>query len=206
MTTKLELDEARQTVRLRESGMQLDVGGIAKGFAADEAAAVLATRGITRALVAAGGDIVAGDAPLASTAGRWPSRRWRRDRPPAGYAALRNAAVSTSGDAEQFFVVERRPLLAHLRSAHRPGADRPEQRDGGGPEVTTSDALATAVAVTGGERGAQLADATPGAAALRGMRGAGTRRYESSRWRALGGFAGGNRRWHMKGAAVLRRG
>ena len=44
--------------------MRLDLGGIAKGFAADEALAVLGAHGITRALVAAGGDIVVSGPPL----------------------------------------------------------------------------------------------------------------------------------------------
>ena len=43
--------------------MRLDVGGIAKGYAADEALAALVKHGVTRALVAASGDIVAGDPP-----------------------------------------------------------------------------------------------------------------------------------------------
>ena len=43
--------------------MQLDLGGIAKGYAADEGIAVLKKHGITRALVAAGGDIAVSGPP-----------------------------------------------------------------------------------------------------------------------------------------------
>ncbi len=93
-------------VRLLQPGMQLDLGGIAKGFAADEAAMTLVQHGVASALIAAGGDIVATQAP--------PGREgWRvavasldgADGTPAGYLTLRHAAVSTSGDSEQFVVL-----------------------------------------------------------------------------------------------------
>ena len=96
---KLELDAARQTVRLRDAGMQLDVGGIAKGFAADEAVAVLAARRIKRVLVAAGGDVVAGDAPPGRDG--WVVAVVELGPSAVGSVTLRNQAVSTSGDAEQ---------------------------------------------------------------------------------------------------------
>jgi thiamine biosynthesis lipoprotein len=43
--------------------MLLDLGGIAKGYAADEALALLKQMGIRSALVAGGGDIAVGDPP-----------------------------------------------------------------------------------------------------------------------------------------------
>lgn len=192
---KLELDEGTRTVRLREAGMRLDVGGIAKGFAADEAAAVLGRAGIGRALVAAGGDIVV-TAPPPGAQG------WRiavadvdgADRPPAGYLTLREAAVSTSGDAEQFL------LLDGVRYSHI--FDPRSGRAVAGPSSVTviaatgtvSDALATAVSVLGGEEGTRLVDATEGAAALIVTAGPDGRQiYESKRWRAVGGFAAGGK-------------
>jgi thiamine biosynthesis lipoprotein len=60
---KLKLDEKSRSVRLDRPGMLLDLGGIAKGYAADRAIAVLKRRGIRHALVAAGGDIVVSRAP-----------------------------------------------------------------------------------------------------------------------------------------------
>ena len=83
--------------------MQLDLGGIAKGYAADQALAVLRSHGLPRALVAASGDIAVGDPPPGK-------RNWRvavgkldaTNGEPARILYLNNAAVSTSGDAEQF--------------------------------------------------------------------------------------------------------
>jgi thiamine biosynthesis lipoprotein len=81
--------------------MLLDLGGIGKGYAADEALKVLGTFGITSALVACSGDIAVSKAP--------PGRDgWRIDIAPLPGAkdtpqlVLVDAAVSTSGDAEQF--------------------------------------------------------------------------------------------------------
>ena len=83
-------------------GMQLDLGAIAKGYAADEALALLRLHGFPQALVAASGDIAIGDAPPGSAG-------WRievdtldsPDKPFTRILELHNAAVSTSGDTEQ---------------------------------------------------------------------------------------------------------
>src|SRR5262249_28184538 len=99
----LRLDAKARTVQLLKPGMQLDLGGIAKGYSADEALAVLRKNGITRALVAAGGDIAVGDAPPDVDG-------WKigiapledPDKKPTRYLILQNAAMSTSGDAEQY--------------------------------------------------------------------------------------------------------
>ena len=99
---KVALDPAGQTVALKLPGMRLDLGGIAKGYAADVALAVLSeTCGIKQALVAAAGDIACGDPP--------PDRDgWAVDIAPISKGqqprrlTLANRAVSTSGDLEQF--------------------------------------------------------------------------------------------------------
>jgi thiamine biosynthesis lipoprotein len=92
----LVVDKKHRTVELKLAGMQLDLGAIAKGFAADEALKTLRLLGVKQALIAVSGDIVAGDAPPGT-------RGWRVGLQPAGgEILLRNAAVSTSGDTEQF--------------------------------------------------------------------------------------------------------
>lgn len=91
------------TVKLKVPGMMLDLGGIAKGYAADEALKVLKDQGVSRALVAMGGDVALGDAPPGQ-------KGWLVGLAPVleeGNAAnrhmvLANKAVSTSGDTEQY--------------------------------------------------------------------------------------------------------
>jgi thiamine biosynthesis lipoprotein len=90
------LDKRHRTIELKLAGMQFDLGAIAKGYAADEGLKSLRRLGVTRALIAVSGDVVAGDAPPGT-------KGWRIGLEPAGgQIVLRNAAVSTSGDAEQF--------------------------------------------------------------------------------------------------------
>lgn len=101
---KVRFDAGRCTVGLGAPGMRIDLGGIAKGYMLDEALRELARHGVTRALLEAGGDIVVGDAPPDATG-------WRIGVPHgAGPLASRardlvRAAVSTSGDTEQYVVI-----------------------------------------------------------------------------------------------------
>ena len=102
----LVLDAAARTVSLKIPGMMLDLGGIAKGYAADEALRVLRDRGIRSALVAASGDLAIGDPPPGKKGWRVgidslnaPESKFTR------VLELHNAAVSTSGDTEQFLEI-----------------------------------------------------------------------------------------------------
>jgi thiamine biosynthesis lipoprotein len=99
----LKLDESARTVAVLKAGMQLDFGGIAKGYVAEEAYKVLNAKGCPRSLVAVAGDIFAGDPPPDAPA--WKigvAPLDKPDGPPSRYLALQHLAVSTSGDAFQF--------------------------------------------------------------------------------------------------------
>ena len=54
----VELDETAHNVFLKRKGMALDLGAIAKGYAADEAAAIIKNAGVKRAIIDFGGNIV----------------------------------------------------------------------------------------------------------------------------------------------------
>lgn len=79
-------------VRFRHAGMRLDLGGIAKGFAVDEAIAALRTAGIESALVNAGGDLRAFGRHLFPVEIRHPVRPER----PLAVLPIGNQAVATS--------------------------------------------------------------------------------------------------------------
>jgi thiamine biosynthesis lipoprotein len=164
---RLRLDRRRRTVTFLAEGMRLDFGGIAKGYAADEAARVLRERGVNRFLVAAAGDIVAGDPPPGQPG-------WRvevggsdaTNAPPPRIAWLRRAAVSTSGDLFQRLEIGGR-RYSHILDP-RTGIGLTDRsfvtviaRD-----ATTTDSLSTAVSVLGPERGLRLIERTPGASVL----------------------------------------
>lgn len=164
---KMILDDDLQTVRFTQPGMRVDLGGIAKGFASDSALTVLRGSGITRALVAGAGDIVAGDPPPgrdAWTVGIAPLND--PNQAPERFLSLANQAVSTSGDAERFVEID------GVRYSHIV-----DPRTGLGltgrssvtvvsPDGTTSDSLATALSVLGPDLGIALAEQTEGAEAL----------------------------------------
>jgi thiamine biosynthesis lipoprotein len=181
----LSLDAKQQTAQLAKPGMLLDVGGIAKGFAADEALKTLKRAGIEQALVALGGDIAVSNPP--------PGKKdWTIEiaslnlagapKPPP--LLLHNAAVSTSGDAEQF--VE----IGGVRYSHiidpRTGKALTGRRS-----ITVvaahgidSDALATAVSVMDPAGGLKLIDGTQAASALIvAQTGSGIQTWKSKRWK-----------------------
>ena len=59
----VRLEAATRSVELLREGMRLDAGGVAKGYAVEEALKVLRVRGCARAMVQAGGDTALGEAP-----------------------------------------------------------------------------------------------------------------------------------------------
>ena len=157
-----------RTVQLVKPGMKLDVGGIAKGYAAQAALDVLKAAGISRALVARG-------------------RRHRRRRPAPGRRRLddrhrarrarprparppclllENAAVSTAGDAERFVIIDGHRYSHIINPATGLGVEDRASVTVVAPDGATADALETTVYLLGPERGLKLVDETPGAAAI----------------------------------------
>jgi thiamine biosynthesis lipoprotein len=98
------IDPSRFLVTINLSGMQFDLGGIAKGYAADEMLAVLKRKGIARVLIAAGGDIRLGDPP--PDAASWTVGLRTLGSEVSEVIRVSNCAVSTSGDLHQFVEIE----------------------------------------------------------------------------------------------------
>jgi thiamine biosynthesis lipoprotein len=105
-------------IRFDASGVEIDLGGIAKGYAVDQAVRILRSNGITAALVSSGTSSIYA---LGSPPGK---RGWKvtvRDPFEAGKAAdvfrLQNFALSTSGNYEKFFKVGGR-TYCHIMDPH----------------------------------------------------------------------------------------
>ncbi len=99
----LKLNSHKQSVACLARGMHLNLGGIAKGWAVDEALEILRAHGIRRALCAASGDIAISDAPPNKIG--WLVGVRSVGRQGSFYDQmlnLKNCAVSTSGDTFQF--------------------------------------------------------------------------------------------------------
>lgn len=102
---RVRIDRATRTIALLASGVELDPGGIGKGYAVDRMAAVLKARGATAALISAGGSSIYGLGAPPDSARGWPVRI-RHPQAPAQTAAavfLEDASLSTSGGDEKFF-------------------------------------------------------------------------------------------------------
>ena len=154
---KVRLDADKKTIALAEPGMKLDLGGIAKGFAAEEMIKVLREAGCSRALVAAGGDIMAGDAPPGETG--WAvviAPLDTTDMPPTQYLA--NAAISTSGGAEQYVEIDGKRYAHIVDPKTGLGLTGQFTVTVRAKTGAAADALATAAAVMGAERGIKMID------------------------------------------------
>jgi thiamine biosynthesis lipoprotein len=128
--------------------MQLDMGAIAKGYAADKVLALLKSFGITTALVDAGGDMVAFGIP--------PQKKgWtiginvpgQQEKLLERKLILSNKAVATSGDAFQYMLHDGKKY-GHIIDP-RTGYGVTFQRNVTvvAPTATTADWLATACSI-----------------------------------------------------------
>jgi thiamine biosynthesis lipoprotein len=102
---RVQLDAAQRTVRFTTPGMEIDPGGIGKGYAVDRMAAILKRQGVDAALVSGGGSSVYGlGAPPDEPRG-WavPIRAPADPHTAASTVFLRDLSVSTSGSYEKFF-------------------------------------------------------------------------------------------------------
>jgi thiamine biosynthesis lipoprotein len=160
----LKLDAANRRITFTRPGMLLDLGGIAKGRAADEALRLLRERhGIRQALVLAGGDVAAGDAPPGETGWEVKLRTFAREAATDTLTAIRvaNAGVSTSGDLYQSTEIDGTRYSHIISPSTGLGLTTRAACTVLAPDCTTSDALATAMCVLGREKGTRIAAMMP---------------------------------------------
>lgn len=143
------LDPQNRSVYFRRPGMRLDLGGIAKGYAADQALDALRLRGIDRALVAVAGDIAAGSPPPGETG--WPVGIDAVGAPGGVecMVSLTNEAVSTSGDRGRSVNIDGK-LYSHIvNPASGRGAPAARAVTVIAPSGVEADGWATALHVVG---------------------------------------------------------
>jgi len=182
----LQLDLPGRTARLLQPGMRLDLGGIAKGYAADQALAVLQKMGVRRALVDGGGDIALGDPPPGKDGWRIGVAPLNAKAKPSRYLTLRNRAVATSGDAWQFVELNGKRYSHIVNPATGLGLTDRSSVTIVAPDCITADSLASAVSVLGPVKGIALVDKTKGVSAFIVRNAAGKPRIHfSRRWSDL---------------------
>ena len=157
------LDQSKKTVRFNKP-LQLDLGGIAKGYIADELARILKQGGIESFAVSVGGEMVLGAAPPGRDG--WKVRLEDAQQQVIGTVELSHTAVSTSGDSYQF------AEIGGKRSAHvldpKTGKGKEDRCNVTviAPSGMLADGWATALRVVGVEEGSELAGKTPAIEAL----------------------------------------
>jgi len=168
-------------VKFQQPGMQIDLGGIAKGWAVDKAIQALKKREVRAALVNAGGDLYA-----LGRRGLW--KKWEvgiqhpRDLEKIlTTLEVSDKGVATSGDYRRYFTLEGR-RFSHIVDP-RTGEtveEVPMSVTVVAPDATTADALATGIFVLGPEEGMKLIESLPGIEGL--IVSEGMRMDSSSGW------------------------
>lgn len=163
----LEIDTAKREIALNVPNMRLDLGGIAKGYATDEALNVLRSFGLESALIDAGGDIRLGDAPpgkdgwqIAIPSHYTPDRQMQYLR-----FTLSNKAIATSGDLFQFVEIDGTRYSHIINPETGLGLTTQAMVTVIAPDGITADSYASALSVMGPEKGLQLIESTPDIAA-----------------------------------------
>ena len=156
----IKIDPTKKTIAFSQKDVQIDLGGIAKGYAVDRAITLLTDRGIASAIVTAGGDSrILGDKR---------GRPWMVGiRDPRNKQALiaalpmTDAAISTSGDYERYF--ESDGIRYHHIISPNTGESVHSIRSVTvlGTDATTTDALSTSVFVLGQIKGMKLIESIP---------------------------------------------
>jgi FAD:protein FMN transferase len=155
---KIRLNSRNRTVTLLAANMQLDLGGIAKGFAVDEAMKTLKANCIHRAFVAASGDMLTSGPPIGHEGWRVLIRnvdQFGNVYPRTVH--LKHQALSTSGDTEQFVPIngQRYSHIVDPRTGY--GLTHRMQVTVISEASTESDSHATAISVLGHKAGLSFA-------------------------------------------------
>jgi thiamine biosynthesis lipoprotein len=161
---RVKIDEQAETVLLPESGMALDLGAVAKGYALDRSAQIIRQSGARAGLVNAGGDVVA-------VGEKEPGKPWRVGvRDPRDHkgiiavAEITDRAILTSGDYERSFIQNGRRYHHILDPRTGYPVEGVESVTLVAPRATS--ALSCAVFALGVEKGLDYVASMPGVEAL----------------------------------------
>jgi len=144
------LDPESQAITFHRENMALDLGAVAKGYAADLMLESLVRNGISKAIIVAGGDIRLGDPPPGRDGWRVALQTFDLAHPDE-VITLSNAAVSTSGDLHQSVEIDGIRYSHVLSPRTGLGLTRRIASIVVADEAKLSDALSTAACVLGPE-------------------------------------------------------
>jgi thiamine biosynthesis lipoprotein len=181
----VKLDSATRTVRFDQKGIELDPGGIGKGFAVDRVVVILRDAGIAAALIDAGGStLYALGAPPGKSG--WTVRvpNPANKHVTLSSVSLRDTSLSTSGNYEKFFRLAGH-VYCHIMD---PRSGEPVQgmlqTSVIAPDATTTDALSTSIFVLGPRASEKLLRASGATGAMWVQGEAATPRIARWQWPA----------------------
>lgn len=159
---KLILDESNRTIRFSVEGMKLDLGGVAKGYGIDKAVEAIQKAGALGAMVDVGGDVRCFGVPSKGKK-TWlvgiqdPNIETENDDIGVVLALkISNGAVATSGDYQQFAIINGKKQSHIINRNTGSSAEGLSSVSIITDNATDADALATAVSVMGPEKGLAL--------------------------------------------------
>lgn len=144
------LDPQSRSITLLQKNMAFDLGGIAKGYAADLMLDTMVAAGFPRTMITAGGDIRLGDPPPDREGWNVAVQTFDPAKPDE-VLTLANAAVSTSGDLHQSVKIDGITYSHILDPATGLGLTRRIAVTVIADDAKRSDPLATAACVLGPE-------------------------------------------------------
>ena len=154
------VDAKKSTVFLKKKGMEIGLGGVAKGYALDRAGELLQAAGFSNYLMYAGGQVL--------THGRKGDRPWRvgiqHPREPRHFAfvEIEDGSLATSGDYEHAYTHEGR----HYHHIIDPKTGFPSTKTASvtliAPTALWADAVDTAIFILGPEQGLRALEKAPG--------------------------------------------
>jgi thiamine biosynthesis lipoprotein len=155
--TNIILFPEDSAVSFSRAEVEIDLGAIAKGYIVGEGIKFLKKEGVKAALINAGGDLYCMGAPFNKEGWKVGIRHPRKKNKIITELTLRDKAVATSGDYENFFLYRDR-VLSHIID---PGTGRPSETGVVSATVISADAaeadaLATALIVMGKDKGLDL--------------------------------------------------
>lgn len=170
-------------VQLKKAKMRLDLGGIAKGYAADEMLKVIKSKGITSACIAAGGDVCVSNRPPGKPGWVISVAPLEKTDTIATQLVLENQAVSTSGDLEQYVEIQGVRYSHIVDTKTGLGLTKRMSCTVVARNATDSDAAATAICVMGYEKGMTMINKQPEMACFLAVQEKDTvKRYSSNDW------------------------
>jgi thiamine biosynthesis lipoprotein len=186
----ISINESDNSVKLMKPGMSIDLGGIAKGFTADEIIKIFKKHGVKSAIINLGGSSI-------YTLGEKPDKTlWsigiqhpRKDRNAGftGIIKMSENALSTSGDYERFFIKDEKRYHHILSPVTGYPADAGVMSDtividSSIPDCNMlADILTKITFVSGVDKGLKVIDSIPGVSCMAVTTD--NKVYKSSNWK-----------------------